>query len=69
MAASGKFVSVETMLEAVNWSARLTELTRSAGVPGAARNDDEPWTPVSFGELADRTPYLFLGGRVTPRVA
>ena len=31
--------------------------------------DDEPWTPVSFGRLADHAPYLFLGGRVTPRVA
>jgi len=24
--------------------------------------------PVSFGQLADGTPYLFGGGRVTPRV-
>jgi CubicO group peptidase (beta-lactamase class C family) len=31
-------------------------------------DDDEPWTPASFGQLADGTPYLFLGGRVTPRV-
>jgi len=31
--------------------------------------DDEPWTPVSFGQLPDHTPYLFLGGRVTPRAA
>ena len=31
--------------------------------------DDEPWTPVSFGQLADHTAYLFLGGRVTPRAA
>jgi CubicO group peptidase (beta-lactamase class C family) len=30
-------------------------------------HDDEPWTPVSFGQLPDRTPYLFLSGRVTPR--
>jgi hypothetical protein len=30
--------------------------------------DDEPWTPLSFGELAGGTPYLFMGGRVTPRV-
>jgi hypothetical protein len=28
----------------------------------------DPWTPVSFGELADGTPYLFMSGRVTPRV-
>ncbi len=26
------------------------------------------WVPVSFGRLADGTPYLFGGGRVTPRV-
>jgi hypothetical protein len=30
--------------------------------------DDEPWAPVSFGELADGTPYVYLSGRVTPRV-
>jgi CubicO group peptidase (beta-lactamase class C family) len=30
--------------------------------------DHEPWVPVSFGQLADGTPYLFAGGRVTPRV-
>src|ERR1700761_2390172 len=27
----------------------------------------DPWVPVSFGELPDGTPYLFKGGRVTPR--
>jgi len=31
-------------------------------------HDDEPWVPLSFGQLADGTPYLFLSGRVTPRV-
>jgi CubicO group peptidase (beta-lactamase class C family) len=31
-------------------------------------HQDQPWNPVSFGCLADGTPYLFLGGRVTPRV-
>jgi CubicO group peptidase (beta-lactamase class C family) len=31
-------------------------------------HDDEPWVPLSFGELADRTPYIYLSGRVTPRV-
>jgi CubicO group peptidase (beta-lactamase class C family) len=30
--------------------------------------DDEPWAPVSFGRLADQTPYLYSGGRVTLRV-
>jgi CubicO group peptidase (beta-lactamase class C family) len=30
--------------------------------------DHEPWVPVSFGQLADGTPYLFAGGRVTLRV-
>jgi CubicO group peptidase (beta-lactamase class C family) len=30
-------------------------------------HDDQPWSPLTFGWLADRTPYLFLGGRVTPR--
>jgi hypothetical protein len=31
--------------------------------------DDEPWVPVSFGRLSDGTPYLSMGGRVTPRTA
>ena len=30
-------------------------------------HEDQPWNPLSFGWLADGTPYLFLGGRVTPR--
>ena len=30
-------------------------------------HDDQPWSPLTFGWLADGTPYLFLGGRVTPR--
>jgi CubicO group peptidase (beta-lactamase class C family) len=30
-------------------------------------HDDQPWNPLTFGWLADGTPYLFLGGRVTPR--
>ena len=30
--------------------------------------DDEPWVPLSFGALADGTAYLFMSGRVTPRV-
>jgi hypothetical protein len=31
-------------------------------------HDDEPWTPVSFGQLGDGTPYLYMSGRVAPRV-
>jgi CubicO group peptidase (beta-lactamase class C family) len=31
-------------------------------------HDDEPWAPLSFGQLEDHTPFLYLGGRVTPRV-
>jgi CubicO group peptidase (beta-lactamase class C family) len=30
--------------------------------------DDEPWVPLTFSELADGTPYIYLSGRVTPRV-
>ena len=30
--------------------------------------DDEPWVPLSFGQLSDDTPYVYLSGRVTPRV-
>jgi CubicO group peptidase (beta-lactamase class C family) len=29
--------------------------------------DHQPWTPAIFGRLGDRTPYLYLGGRITPR--
>jgi hypothetical protein len=29
--------------------------------------DDEPWAPVSFDQLADGTPYLYMSGRVAPR--
>jgi CubicO group peptidase (beta-lactamase class C family) len=28
---------------------------------------NDPWTPLSFGHLPDRTPYLYFSGRVTPR--
>ena len=31
-------------------------------------HDDEPWAPLSFGQLADGTPYIYMSGRVTPRV-
>ncbi len=31
-------------------------------------HDDQPWNPLSFGWLADGVPYVFLGGRITPRV-
>jgi len=30
--------------------------------------DDEPWVPLSFGQLGDGTPYIYLSGRITPRV-
>jgi CubicO group peptidase (beta-lactamase class C family) len=41
----------------------------ASGVNFVCRSyDHEPWVPVSFGQLADGTPYLFGGGRVTPRV-
>ena len=30
--------------------------------------DDEPWAPVSFDRLADGTAYLYMSGRVAPRV-
>jgi CubicO group peptidase (beta-lactamase class C family) len=31
-------------------------------------HEGEPWIPVSFGQLEDRSPYLYLGDRVTLRV-
>ena len=30
-------------------------------------HEDESWTPVSFGRLADGTPYVYTGGRITVR--
>ena len=29
--------------------------------------DDDPWVPLSFGQLSDGTPCICQGGRVTPR--
>ena len=31
-------------------------------------HDDGPWAPLSFGQLADGPPYIYVSGRVTPRV-
>lgn len=40
----------------------------SSGVNFVYRSsDEESWNHVSFGELNDRTPYLFLGRRIAPR--
>jgi len=45
------------------------EATDSAGTRFVLRSgDDEPWAPVSFDRLADGTPYLYMSGRVAPRV-
>ncbi len=30
--------------------------------------DDKPWVPLSFGQFGDGTPYIYMSGRVTPRV-
>jgi CubicO group peptidase (beta-lactamase class C family) len=29
--------------------------------------DGQPWAPLVFGQLSDQVPYLYLGGRITPR--
>ena len=45
------------------------EATGSSGTRFVLRSgDDEPWAPVSFDQLADGTPYLYMSGRVAPRV-
>ncbi|MBV9451187.1 MAG: beta-lactamase family protein [Streptosporangiaceae bacterium] len=37
----------------------------STGINFVCRSsDEEPWTPVSFGQLDDGTPYLFASGRI-----
>jgi CubicO group peptidase (beta-lactamase class C family) len=28
----------------------------------------QPWTPLLFGRFGDQAPYLYCGGRITPRV-
>jgi CubicO group peptidase (beta-lactamase class C family) len=30
--------------------------------------DGDPWAPVIFGRLGDQTPYVYAGGRITPRI-
>jgi CubicO group peptidase (beta-lactamase class C family) len=30
--------------------------------------NDEPWVPLTFSEFSDGRPYVYLSGRVTPRV-
>jgi hypothetical protein len=45
------------------------EATDSSGTRFLVRSgDDEPWAPVSFDQLADGTPYLYMSGRVARRV-
>jgi CubicO group peptidase (beta-lactamase class C family) len=29
--------------------------------------DSDPWSPVVFGRLGEQTPYIYAGGRITPR--
>jgi CubicO group peptidase (beta-lactamase class C family) len=31
------------------------------------RRDGEPWNPLVFGQLSGQVPYLYTGGRITPR--
>jgi hypothetical protein len=46
------------------------ECADSSGTRFVLRSrDDEPWAPVSFSQLADGTPYLYMSGRVAPRVS
>ncbi len=45
------------------------EATDCSGTRFVLRSgDDEPWAPVSFDQLADGTPYLYMSGRVAPRI-
>jgi CubicO group peptidase (beta-lactamase class C family) len=46
------------------------ECADSSGTRFVLRSrDDEPWAPVSFSQLADGTPCLYMSGRVTHRVS
>jgi CubicO group peptidase (beta-lactamase class C family) len=31
--------------------------------------DNDPWTPLTFGELAEGTPYIFASGRIALRIS
>ena len=31
-------------------------------------HEDDPWSPIAFSAFPDGSPYLFSGGRVTPKV-
>jgi CubicO group peptidase (beta-lactamase class C family) len=31
--------------------------------------DTDPWTPVSFGSFGDKRPFVYVSGRVTPKVS
>ena len=43
--------------------------TDSAGNGFVCRSyPDEPWSALIFGSFGDGTPYLYLGGRATPRI-
>jgi hypothetical protein len=53
------------------YAGRYTRTSRgSSGTRFVLRSrDDEPRAPVSFSQLADGTPYLYMSGRVAPRVS
>jgi CubicO group peptidase (beta-lactamase class C family) len=64
-------LSLDTTVSAVLPGARLgaADVGGQVTVRHLRSRDDEPWAPVSFGQLADGTPYLYMSGRVAPRVS
>jgi hypothetical protein len=65
------------MLNAADWTTRLNELATEANVPGAALGiwSDGQEILAAHGVLnaaalvdADGTPYIYMSGRVAPRV-
>jgi CubicO group peptidase (beta-lactamase class C family) len=69
---SGPRILMETTQDVAGLKKEATELDLQAvrdGLYVTRQPGAETWTPVTFYALADRTPYLHLGVRATPKVA
>ena len=49
-------------------SSTCTPRTAPATTSSSGRTTRQPWSPLVFGRFDDQAPYLFTGGRITPRV-
>jgi hypothetical protein len=51
-----------------SWSCTRPNPSTPPAPGSCCARDDQPWVPLSFGQLGDGTPYIYLSGRVTPQV-